>query len=219
MKNLDYFLNLLDNKVNFAVARFNDGELGAITKTMATISRGDQEVTDELSVKLKEAIQHRQENYYVGVPDTKYKKFSEIASGLIGDYQNITSSVIFHDNNWVKAITEIPQRTKKFKNVVWVGSSSHKINNLPFKVTEFVPVNHKNAFNSYSRLKDLTPLRNTIIFHACGSLGRILTKEWFEREPECTILEVGSIFDPYVQNIKRRYQKKYWKDYLAATNK
>ncbi len=213
MKDLDYFLQLMDNKTPFSVARFNDGELGAITQTMDVISRGDQDVSTELSNKLKEAIKHRQKNYFVGMPDSKYRKYTRVAKDLVGDYENVTSSVIFHDSNWIKAITEIPKRLDGYDNIVWVGSERHDISKLPFKITEYVHVNHKNAFNSYGRLRDLTPLKNTLIFMSCGSLGRILAKEWFEREPECTILEVGSIYDPWVLGVKRRYQKRLWKDY------
>jgi len=219
MKDLDYFLYLLDNKTPFCVVRFNDGELGAITKTMHMVSRGDQDVTDALSKKLKEAMLHRQENYYVGMPDSKFKKHAEIADKLVGDYENVTSSVIFHDNNWIKAITELPKYTNQFERVVWVGSEQHDVSKLPFKVTEFVPVNHKNAFDSYNRLREMTPLKNTLVFLSCGPLGRVIGKDWFEAEPECTVLEVGSIYDPWVQNVKRRYQKKLWSEYLKTVKK
>ncbi len=210
MQYIEHFLWLLRNNMPFAISRFNDGEISAIRQDRAVVSRGDQNVDDRLSKKLWEALTHRQLRYYVGLPDEKFKEAREFAEKAIGDYGYITSAVVFHDDQWVKFLSNIEHITSYFDSIVWVGPKHHRVDNLPFKVTYHLPVSLKNAFGDYDRVKGFEVPEQSLVLLSCGPLGRVLSKEWFESHPGSTFMEIGSALDPFVQGIRRPYQKKYW---------
>jgi len=209
MKKLKYFCKLLNTKTPFAIARFNDGEMGAILKNMTIISRGDQPINNELSKKLKKALTHKQHNYFVGLPHKqKYPKYYHIAKNMVGDYKYLTSSVIFHVDNWIPAIKQITKHAQSFNPITWVGNENHNLSNIPINITTHIKVNAQNAWDSYIKVRDYEPKDKELILISAGPLGRVLTKEWFQRNPRCFILEIGSIFDPWTRNVQHQYQMK-----------
>jgi lysophospholipid acyltransferase (LPLAT)-like uncharacterized protein len=64
--NMEWLLNNLENNIPFAFSRFNDGEMMAIDQVGCVVARGDQYVDQGLSLVLREALEHKQENYYIG---------------------------------------------------------------------------------------------------------------------------------------------------------
>jgi hypothetical protein len=219
--NLDYFVDKLSKKEPFAINRFNDGEMGVILNTHGVVSRGDQKSSTYLKLKLLEAVTYRHYNYFVGMPDRKFKSAYDNAKMIVGDYKNITSSVIFHDDNWTDALRGIVKNADKFDNIVWVGSRKHDTGRLPFRIDRHITTRHKDSFKEYGKIRSHQIEPGSLVFVSCGPLGRILTKEWFEWDRSLTILEVGSVFDPMTQNVWRPYQKRqrgemtrlleYWK--------
>jgi len=209
---LDDILWIMKKGQYFAVARFNDGEMAAIDHSLDYVSRGDQKVTEKLGDKLGEALTHRQDGYYVGLPDPKFASARDKALGLLADYDNLTSSVVFHDDNWIRSFREIPIYSANFNPIVWVGGYHHNLSNLPFFVDTSISVSQKNSMDDYWRTKDFVPPEGSLVLLSCGPLGRVLAKEWFEKQPKCTILEVGSVFDPVTQDVWRRYQQKRRRD-------
>lgn len=205
---LDYFLEKLRSREPFAVSRFNDGEMGVILGTHGIVSRGDQKSSTHLKIKLLEAMTYRHHNYFVGMPDKKYGDAYKNAEMIVGDYENLTSSVVFHDKNWIKAMDGLVENASNYDNILWVGSNKHDVSKLPFKVSKHIKTKNKDSFDDYNKLRDLYIHPNSLVFVSCGPLGRVLTKEWFERDHSLTILEVGSVFDPVIQNIWRPYQKR-----------
>jgi hypothetical protein len=205
---LEYFVNKLSKREPFAVSRFNDGEMGVILGTHSVVSRGDQRASSRLKIKLLEAMTYRHHDYFVGMPDKKFKEAYKNAEMIVGDYENITSSVVFHDDNWINALRGITGNADKFDSVAWVGSSKHKIEKLPFNVDKHIVTLHRDSFKEYNKIRNEKIPAGSLVLISCGPLGRILAKEWFELDDSLTILEIGSVFDPITQNVWRPYQKK-----------
>ena len=211
---LDFFLNKLKSGDSFSVARFNDGEMGCIMEEKDVISRGDQKSSSYLRIKLVEALTYRDDEYYVGLPDDKFDKAKKVALDMLGGYENVTSSVIFHDKNWLKFLRNITDVVGGYDEIAWIGGDNHDTLSLPFHVDYNIMVNSQNGFDDYNKVKDVKFPRGTLVFLSCGPLGRVLAKELFVNNKDCTFLEIGSVFDPIVQNKWRRYQLKRKKEAL-----
>ena len=81
--NMEWFNYNLENEITFGFARFNDGEIG-ISQTYNGSSR-DQYVDETLRAALRSALEHKQENYYIGVPCYIYPMWSSLAKEIAGE--------------------------------------------------------------------------------------------------------------------------------------
>jgi hypothetical protein len=205
---LEHFVDKLNRKESFALNRFNDGEMGVILGTHSVVSRGDQKSSILLKLKLLEAITYRCDDYYIGLPDKKFEEAFNNAEMIIGDYDNLTSSVVLHDDNWTDALRGIVNNADKFNNIIWVGSEKHEVDKLPFKVNRHIKTKHQNSFDDYYSIRKERIDPGSLVLVSCGPLGRVLVKEWFDRDDSLTIIEAGSIFDPITQGVWRSYQKR-----------
>lgn len=211
MAKIDTILSSTMEGTTFSLARFNDGEMMGVERPGSVVARGDQKVNEELSLKLKRGLQHRQENYWIGVPcPVCWKKHHDVAMKLVPkDYEYLTYAVVTTNRNWKRFVTEFPVAVKG-KRVVWVSGRDQNLEALKEKtgiqVAEHIKVRCKNAWLDYSdvrwRVNNLQD--GDIVVLSCGPLSRVLAKEWFQERRTCTYLDVGSAFDPFTRNVKWR---------------
>jgi len=200
------FIDLLNNSIPFSYNRFNDGEMSGIDKIGSIAARGDQTITKELHLKLIEAIKHKQDNYYIGIPcDICYPKYNKLAKDLIGSYQYITSAVCLTNRNWGKFITEIPTALKK--PIIWISGEDQNLdflkNNMGIEIKNHYKFKNKNTWEEYNNIFDLHKNFNEgdIVFISLGPTARILVYEWFKLLPKTSFIDIGSIFDPFTRDV------------------
>lgn len=208
MEKIKDILQNLKHGVPQALARFNDGEMKAIMGTKKVIARGDQQVTTSLRVKLLDAILHRQENYWVGIPcRVCFKRQHLKAKELVGNYEYLTSAVVTANRNWKHFTSTFPRFVKK---VEYVGGEDHDTRNLEkvlgIRVCHSIKTPMKNAWAGFEKHPEFANLCNhlrgeEVVILSCGPLSRVLACEWFKRRPDCTFLDVGSCFDPWTRNV------------------
>lgn len=205
------FVEMLKQDTPFAFARFNDGEMGAITKRMSTISRGDQLVTDELSDSLRNALQYEQLNYWKGLPCSLcYPQLASSATQFVGDSRYICQATLLTNRHFKTWLTLLPATLKR-KTLVYVHGKSHNIENvahqfdLRFNSNLCVPDN--NAWGAINKLKEFHQSLHTgaMVLLCCGPISRVLIPHWFKQRPDCTFLDMGSWFDPWARNVRYRY--------------
>lgn len=203
-------MNHLKEKTPFALSRMNDGEMLGIAQPGTVVSRGYQKVDVSLCFKLTQALTHQQENYYVGLPcGTCYPEHLKVAEELIDkDYKFFTHAVVFVNRNWKRFTEEFPKHVEG-RTVYWVGGDNQDIKGLPFEVAEQYKVPAHNAWTSYSEVKGLIENfeEGAVVLVTGGPLSRVLVKEWFEKRPDLTIIDIGSNFDPITKNVWYNYQK------------
>lgn len=206
MDNYQRLLNNLHEKKPFALARFNDGEMQGIKTVGAVVARGDQEVSESLSEALRGALQHEQEGYWVGIPCAVcWPELRSLADSLIrSNYPFKTSAVVLTNRNWRSFVSNFPSLIGDRK-VSWVSGNDQRLDNLNFKVSRSITVNTQDAWQSYSDLRDCPNFeKGSIVILSCGPLARVLVKDWFKARPDLTIIDAGSIWDPFTRGVRHR---------------
>lgn len=216
MDKVTILINHLKQKTPFCFIKMNDGEMNALINPNAGLSRGLDKSSELMSQKLKEALTYEQENYYVGIPCEKcYKNLNNETNKYIEkknkDY--ILYANIFINSNMnisTKCLQTCFQDERK-KIIVCNEKMASNIDNLRkfgIPIDEIYIVSDKFAFqNDYAsivrKINDIP--ENSVILTCCGPLGRILCKEWFEKNKSLTCLELGSYFDPLLNNRSYMY--------------
>lgn len=194
----------------------NDGEFASITNSNNCISRGYEKNSPDMSKKLLECLHYQAPNYYIGIPCEGCNKFQhdEIlkmcpnnkssflnAHTLINDNYNTTLDIL--SKSLVNQNIVIILNSEMVKNI----SMLEKYNITPNKV---ISVSPKYAFsNDYENIKDEVKniANNSVVLCLCGPLGRILCYEWYKYNPTLTCLELGSFFDPILNNKSYLYHE------------
>ena len=200
------FFHMLEENIPFSLARFNDGEMMGVKATGSVVARGDQVVNDSLRNKLIEAIQHRQENYWIGKPcSTCFPKHYDLYRTYVPEYNYETYAVQFCNNgNWDKVINKL-QNIFQERSVYWVSGHDQDIKKLGFysSIKKHIMHSNRNGWIDYERVRKLSPIfeDGCVVIISSGPMSRVLAYEWFKENPNCTFLDVGSLFDPFTRNV------------------
>ena len=207
---MEWFIDNLLNNTNFSFSRFNDGEVGGILNENFIASRGAQKISIELASKLKEGLEFKKDNYWVGIPCPEcYPDMYKFANNLVGEYKYKTLAVELINKNYQRFISEcVPLITKR--KIYWLGSNDQNLSELEkfgFNIIKQYKLPIKDAFSRYNDIKDLYKdfKPNSIVILSLGPLERVLAKEWFEKKDNVTYLGLGSTFDPWTRGVKHSY--------------
>lgn len=203
-----FVINNINEDIPFAYSRFNDGEMMGIKNLGSVVARGDQLITQSLQNHLKKSIKHKQKNYFIGVPcSICYLDYYNLANSLVGDYEYKVSAVACTNRNWAKFITELTQVIKG-KKIRFISGSDQKVSFLTekmnFNIVDHIKLPNKNTWQYFSDIKNYYKNinENDIIFISLGPTSRILSQMWFEKKPNSTYIDIGSILDPFTRNVR-----------------
>lgn len=198
-------MGMLKDKVPFSFARFNDGEMRGIQEVGASIARYDQVVNETLHEKLIECIGHQQENYYVGMPcSTCFPGMRMTAENLVADdYPYKVRACCITNRNWLYFIQNFKDCLGDRK-LNWIGGSDQKFDVFDEWEIDLKKAIHVPRQDSWSEYENIVSLVDDfedgdVIGLSCGPLSRILAKEWFEKNPSLTLLDIGSGTDPFTR--------------------
>ena len=207
INDMDWFLDNLKNKTPFGYARFNDGEMMAIDQIGSVVARGDQYVDDSLSAALTRALEHKQENYYIGIPcPLCYTRYNTLAKDIVGEYDFLTRAVVTTNRNWKRFIDGFPD-VMSGRRLIWVCGNDQNIDaikDLGLDVVKAARVPRKNSWSYYEKLKEALPEyfeEGDVVGISLGPTARILVKDWFEQYKDVTFIDMGSNLDPYTRNV------------------
>ena len=217
MKRVEILLDKLKNKENFSIARFNDGEIMAMMNSNAVVARGDQKSSKELSHHLINAILHKDKNYYIGVPCKNcFPGYYEYSSQFVDmSAENVVPAVIFTNRNWQLTIKNM-KRVLEERRVIWVSGENQNLdilkNDYGLNIVKHIKTRISNSYSQYNDIvKRVDEFENDdVIILSCGPLSRILSYEWWKTNPNCTYLDVGSLFDPFTKGLYHNCHK--WTD-------
>lgn len=205
--NYKFVIENIKNNKPFSYARFNDGEMMGIEKIGAVAARGDQPVDESLHKALVEAIQYKQDNYYVGIPCSKcFANHHKMASDLVGDYNFKTSAVALTNRNWAKFMKELPDVIDN-KRVRFLSGDDQDLSFLEtvlkFDVIDHVKYTRVNTWSEYNNIYSY--ISNVedgdIVFISLGPTARVLARKWFEEKPNATFIDIGSVLDPFTRDV------------------
>jgi hypothetical protein len=204
MQYIHVLLDHLEKREPFSFAKFNDGEIEIIQDKNRLVSRGYQRGNQELSDKLKEALLHRQTNYYPGIPCTHCRShLYDFACQLLNnDLTNIMSACVMINSN-SKITLETFRRLLPTRRIVMVMSenAANNIDRLKdYGITPYqvITVPFNDAWSKYGEMREgYNKCQNgDVVLFCCGPLGRVLCYDWFKANPTLTCIEIGSFYDP-----------------------
>tara|TARA_Y100000310_G_scaffold341962_1_gene443091 strand:- start:336 stop:1088 length:753 start_codon:yes stop_codon:yes gene_type:complete len=202
---VDLILDMIKKETPFSFARFNDGEMGGVDRIGASIARHDQIVNESLHNKLIESLQGKQKNYWIGVAcSICFPKFRELAEKHIDmNYPHLIRACALTNRNWLKFIQKFPEAMGK-RPLNWICGSNQNLNvfnDMGIEMGSVISVPYRDSWSVYEEIMPMVKnfRDGSFIGLSCGPLSRVLAKEWFEINPSLTLLDVGSVFDPFTK--------------------
>lgn len=216
------------NNESFCFIRLNDGECGAIKNYNYVLARGLESSDINMSNKLKECLTFEKENYFIGLPcKLCYPHLDNFIKNIIDkNKKHFINANCLINSNYDKTFEVLTENLKN-RNIVIITNEEmakniNKLNNINIFVNKVITVSSKNAFcNSYEKIKNCwKEIDNySVVISLCGPLGRIISKEFFEKNDTLTCLELGSFFDPILNNKSYLYHTKTLKYCKECFNK
>lgn len=207
MNDIDHLITLIRGNVPFCFVKMNDGEISNIKDLDSVSSRGNQKSSLELSRELNYALRHKQKNYFVGIPC--YKCYPDIYKFCMeGDVKNFTLANLLINSNLQKTFEYILPEIRK-KRIALVHSREadvRRLRDIGIDVDVSFSVPDSDAWGKFGDLRDACMGLNVdVVIFCCGPLGRVLACRWFEKRPDLTCLELGSMFDPVTKGMVYMY--------------
>ena len=191
---------------NIALTRFNDGEMMGIDHVGAIVARGDQTVDQLLNIALKNALKHKQKNYYVGIPcNICYPHWNKTAKEIVGENKYLTKAVVTTNRNYEFFSKRLPELTTD-KRVIWVGGKSHSIRklrkNVGIDVDMHIRLKDEDCWSDFDTIFDSYKLfhKDDMVLLSCGPMAEVLIHRWFKLRPDVTFMDIGSLYDPHTKN-------------------
>ncbi len=205
MQNVNILYDHLRQHVPFAFSKFNDGE-HVLLSPNSCASRGQQDTSDLMRIKLFETLIWKHEKYYLGLPcNFCYPEMRRIDEWIRGNDDPFFPANVLINSNIKSTIDVLKEVLPTYAKVVIVASEAAKVERIEqyfgIKFYDIIRTRNKNAFDaSYAELNGKRFDDGTLVLLCCGPLGRVLVYEWFKANPNLTCLELGSMFDPLTQN-------------------
>jgi len=201
----------LKNKEFFSFSKFADGEW----MIMRDISLNNNEFnyTPEdvfYKNKLIESFKFKDDGYFVGVscPCCQGQHHYDMVSFSEQNQSNLTYANIFVNSNYDFYKDNFIHEFK-YWDVHLVANKNSKIENLPFKIEKFYPVENTAFKHNYGLIEEIKKetLTNKLFLFACGPFGNMLAHQLWEHNKNNTYLDIGSTLNPWLQSegFKRDY--------------
>jgi hypothetical protein len=218
-----FFLNLIDNEENFALARYGDGELAIIQNkdigkdTQAFNADGwhfDSENYDSVFVEdIRKSLSHQEENYFYGIVCSccHGKEKVDAYLGMLNTH-SITYANVFVNSNFRLFSSYMAQRLNR--DVVLVANEMGKDKQYPFSVIDNMWIQddcvnwyNKNSAEIVEESQSLAGKYSGKLFLiSAGPLANILVDKMYSHNPNNCYIDIGSCFDTVT---KEQYSRPY----------
>lgn len=224
---LNYFIRRIENRNNFSLVRFGDGEMMIIEGQGIDLSGkyngehkyvpGDAQQEQQRSL-LAQSLAYRDADYFVGIACpccVGQSSFDHLKQAANQQEQQLTWANVFVNSNYgafqERAVPALSQR-----KVNMVCHERAVIDNLPFAINKRFNVGPNSWVNDHQRLSqemfeyiESKQGEDEVFLFCAGVLSNIIIFELAARAPQHTYIDVGSVFDVQLELGKtRKYLKK-----------
>jgi len=197
---LSFYCSRLDAGENFKFLRFGDGEFHCYLGNDIVIGKNEHEVYPALTSKIKSIVDNLNPSHYNAL---------QPFSLTIPAFQNIIPDInwlnadVFHNASEAGELAPF-FRSLQNKDVVLVSNwEKRKFN----KSWEFIQVGSHNSFDDYSWVSEeiRNNHKNKVFLFAAS---RLSVPVIYDGPEDCTMIDIGSLLDPYIGRVTRGYHKR-----------
>jgi hypothetical protein len=206
----------LKSKKYFSFSKYADGEWFMmrdmpVNNNEFNYTKNDQFYRD----KLIESFKFKDDDYYVGVscPCCQGTEHLNMVQFSEQKNENLTFANIFVNANYTFYRDNFIEEYKNW-DVYLVANKNAKIQNLPFKVEKFYPVENTAWRENYSLIEEIKKekIKGKLFLFACGPFGNMLSHQLWQSNKNNTYLDIGSTLNPWLQS------EGFKRDYYANSN-
>ena len=201
----------LKSKQPFAFSKFADGEW-FMMRGLAVNNNEFAYTTDDTFYReqLINSFKFKDAGYYIGIscPCCQGQEHNKMLDFSGQDDAHLTFANIFVNANYDFYRNNFIEEYKNWE-IHLVANKNAKIENLPFKVEKFYPVENTAWKHNYDLIEEINhqELKGKLFLFAYGPFGNMLAHQLWENNKNNTYLDIGSTLNPWLQSegFKRDY--------------
>lgn len=196
-------ITMLKESVNFKFARYGDGELNCMTGKPGKNCDG-HEYFKELGKHLRDSIE-KEPNYMVGIQPLSVSHLSDTVEVYFGAFKNLYNADALHSAS-IDGQLNVFFKSLSGRYIILCGPA-HLASLFDGSVHIVVP--STNCWLQYQAIKEQLEfhlVRDCVVLLCASMMSEVLIND-FQDYP-CTMIDCGSLFDPYVGVKSRRYHHK-----------
>jgi len=201
----------LKSKKYFTFSKFADGEWFMMRDIPVNNNEFNYTKNDTFyKNKLIDSFKFKDDGYYVGIscPCCQGIEHQNMIEFSEQKNKNLTFANIFVNTNYGFYKDNFIEEYKKW-DVYLIANKNSKVENLPFKVEKFYPVENTAWRENYSLIEEIKKenIKGKLFLFACGPFGNMLSHQLWESNKNNTYLDIGSTLNPWLQSegFKRDY--------------
>lgn len=197
---LSFYCSRLDAGENFKFLRFGDGEFHSYLGSDIVIGKNEHDIYPALTNKIRSIVDNLNPSHYNALQP--YSLTIPEFQNIIPDY-NWLNADVFHNASEAGELAPFFRSLQK-RDVVLISNGDKANFN---KSWEFIEIRSKNCFDSYRYvIDDIRKDSKDKVFLFAAS--RLSVPVIYDGPEDCTMIDIGSLLDPYIGKITRRYHTK-----------
>ena len=218
---LDFYIDKIRNRENFSLSRWGDGEW------FCTVGVNGQNCDNhrylpELRDGLVNALKNNK-SYYKAIWGPNHGQIKRILHIILPFiHKNNINNQWVNAGIWEDAVLKdgIDRLVESLESRNLVIVSNHTLRDLNIKYVDYVEVPKVNCYNDKDRIKSemisITKKYKDVVFAMSSSMATnvIIDELYDEIGDKCSMIDFGSIWDPFVGRHTRSYHRQYIKTKL-----
>ena len=225
---LSYYVNMLKEHQPFAFARYGNGEWGCLLGTAKVTGSGSQRLDIE---KLRKGIQSSIKSsvgdkyFFLGLQSRGYlaniSLLPKIEAAVAKHFPEVkwVEGEVFAKASWKVQLNPMVRELRKQRMVVvgpkWLKALKHRA----FQYEQFIEVAPRDCFKTYRQTRNaiLRVKTGSVVSFSAGPTSKALIGAVRRaRGDELTLIDFGSVWDPYAGKNTRRYHVRIRKNVQDA---
>ena len=213
---IEYYVDKINKKENFSFTRWGDGEWFC-AMGMSGQNCDGHKYFPEMRKSLNKAL-NKNKGYYKAIWNLEHGQIKNILHMLLPFIKNNDVDIdSVNAGIWEDAALSgnLNLLIKSLESRNFVIVSSDKLKKLDIKYSDFISVPPVNCFLDKERIKSdmikMTEKYDDVVFGLSSSMAtNVIVDELYDFiGDKCSMIDFGSIWDPFVGHIGRSYHREY----------
>ena len=197
---LSFYCSRLNAGENFKFLRFGDGEFHCYLGSDIVIGKNEHDIYPALTNKIRSIVDNLTPSYYNALQP--YSLTIPEFKDIIPDY-NWLNADVFHNASEAGELAPFFRSLQK-RDVVLVSSSAKAGFNSTWDFIRIIP---RNCFEEYDYvMNEISKDSKDKVFLFAAS--RLSVPVIYDGPEDCTMIDIGSLLDPYIGRVTRGYHKR-----------